>query len=688
MNPASYWAILKVAIGLGAVIFVHELGHFLLAKACGVKCDKFYVGFDVPIKMFGQTILPAKLIHWKWGETEYGIGAIPLGGYVKMMGQDDNPGNIEEQVKESLTDGESTESAFLPSGLVDQTKLDPRSYLAKSVVQRMMIISAGVIFNLIFAVIFATVAFKSGVDYQPAMVGNVIGSGPAWVNDLAGADVTRIGDQKVEGYFPYMEMAESIVFNSSSSTGTVDLEYIPYGQNSTTVASMSGEKGLVRDLADLPFIGVSPPMKPVVGDPGAIEGEPAENANPPFEVGDKIISINDTPIETDIDLRTVLARDADLPAEFVLERKDGQQVTTTVEPKKMKRLGFELKWMPITHIQVNSPAMEAGIQVGDEVVSIDGEPRGDILTVDKRMMPFAKTGKVVEVIVNRNGDEQKLELVPTIPKTLSVVGPNRAFAIDTLGIALPVEHVIENIVPGSSAEKEGLKPGDKLLSVEWILSDEQRSNARYSDLKKRPKSNFELDKVNWPEVAQNLQSIEAGTKLKFTYTRKEVESQVTLENEESDAYFDNRRGIALTFLKKHYVASTWGEAFQYGYKQVGKDMTRVLKTLAKLVKGEISAKNLGGPGTIAMVATSEASEGTSRLLLFLTFLSANLAIVNFLPIPVLDGGHMMFLAYEGAFKRPVSERVQMVLTYSGLIIILGLMLFVLTLDATRIWGMF
>ncbi|MEM7783100.1 MAG: site-2 protease family protein, partial [Planctomycetota bacterium] len=290
MNSASYWAILKVAIGLGAVIFVHELGHFLLAKACGVKCDKFYVGFDVPIKLFGQTILPAKLIHWKWGETEYGIGAIPLGGYVKMMGQDDNPGNIEEQVKESLTDGESTESAFLPSGLVDQTKLDPRSYLAKSVVQRMMIISAGVIFNLIFAVIFATVAFKSGVDYQPAMVGNVIGSGPAWVNDLAGADVTKIGDQKVEGYFPYMEMAESIVFNSSSSTGTVELEYIPYGQNSTTVASMSGEKGLVRDLADLPFIGVSPPMKPVVGDPGAIEGEPAERANPPFEVGDKIIS--------------------------------------------------------------------------------------------------------------------------------------------------------------------------------------------------------------------------------------------------------------------------------------------------------------------------------------------------------------------------------------------------------------
>ena len=57
LQPSNWWAIFQVLIGLGAVIFVHELGHFLLAKACGVKCDKFYVGFDVPIKLFGQTII-------------------------------------------------------------------------------------------------------------------------------------------------------------------------------------------------------------------------------------------------------------------------------------------------------------------------------------------------------------------------------------------------------------------------------------------------------------------------------------------------------------------------------------------------------------------------------------------------------------------------------------------------------
>ena len=90
LDPYSWWAIGKVILGLGMVIFVHELGHFLLAKACGVKCEKFYVGFDVAdIKIGDRVVIPRALIKFKWGETEYGIGILPLGGYVKMLGQED-----------------------------------------------------------------------------------------------------------------------------------------------------------------------------------------------------------------------------------------------------------------------------------------------------------------------------------------------------------------------------------------------------------------------------------------------------------------------------------------------------------------------------------------------------------------------------------------------------------------------
>ncbi|MFP6575694.1 MAG: site-2 protease family protein, partial [Pirellulaceae bacterium] len=180
---ALFWTILKVAGGLGFVIFVHELGHFLVAKACGVKCEKFYVGFDVPIKI-GPLRLPRTLCKFQRGETEYGIGIIPLGGYVKMLGQDDNPANYQKEAERIrvANDGESaqadeatpettqqtTETATVgvepntgPStdvesaGSEDQEGseliLDPRSFPAKNVPQRMAIISAGVVMNLIFA---------------------------------------------------------------------------------------------------------------------------------------------------------------------------------------------------------------------------------------------------------------------------------------------------------------------------------------------------------------------------------------------------------------------------------------------------------------------------------------------------------------------------------------------------------
>ena len=68
LNPKSWWAMAQVILGLGFVIFVHELGHFLAAKSCGVKCEKFYVGFDAfDIKIGDRVIIPKSLVKWQWG---------------------------------------------------------------------------------------------------------------------------------------------------------------------------------------------------------------------------------------------------------------------------------------------------------------------------------------------------------------------------------------------------------------------------------------------------------------------------------------------------------------------------------------------------------------------------------------------------------------------------------------------
>jgi regulator of sigma E protease len=119
-----------------------------------------------------------KLAKFQWGETEYGIGILPLGGYVKMLGQDDNPANAaQERERSRAQTGHQGAAGVASTGAAaapgNTPALDPRSYMAKSVPQRMAIISAGVIMNLIFAVIMAVAAYSMGVREVACGLGRV-----------------------------------------------------------------------------------------------------------------------------------------------------------------------------------------------------------------------------------------------------------------------------------------------------------------------------------------------------------------------------------------------------------------------------------------------------------------------------------------------------------------------------------
>src|SRR5262249_42970892 len=153
--------IAKVVFGLGLVIFIHELGHFLAAKWCDVHVQTFSIGFGPPF---------LGICSYKWGETTYKIGWIPLGGFVKMVGEG----------------GENEENTE-----------DPRSYKNKRVWQRMIIISAGVAMNMLLALIcYMIVLMTHGEDRAVGVVGNVAPGGPAWKKGLRpGTLIQRIGDR-------------------------------------------------------------------------------------------------------------------------------------------------------------------------------------------------------------------------------------------------------------------------------------------------------------------------------------------------------------------------------------------------------------------------------------------------------------------------------------------------------------
>jgi regulator of sigma E protease len=115
-------------------------------------------------------------------------------------------------------------------------------------------------------------------------------------------------------------------------------------------------------------------------------------------------------------------------------------------------------------------------------------------------------------------------------------------------------------------------------------------------------------------------------------------------------------------------------------------INKTYQGLKSMITGRISfQKSVSGPITIAAAAQHFAGKDLVSFLLFLGLISVNLAVVNFLPIPVLDGGHMVFLIYEKVRGKPASERVREVLTYAGVALIISLMLVVSFLDVKRLW---
>jgi regulator of sigma E protease len=132
------------------------------------------------------------------------------------------------------------------------------------------------------------------------------------------------------------------------------------------------------------------------------------------------------------------------------------------------------------------------------------------------------------------------------------------------------------------------------------------------------------------------------------------------------------------------TAGSLGEAAALGVRESKRRLGEVFRFLKMLVGGRVSADQVGGPIRIFQVAGSEAERGVSAQLLFLTMLSMNLAVLNFLPIPVLDGGHMMFLIAEAVMGRRVNEELEMRLTLLGGLMLLALMVFVFFNDLINI----
>ena len=156
-----------------------------------------------------------------------------------------------------------------------------------------------------------------------------------------------------------------------------------------------------------------------------------------------------------------------------------------------------------------------------------------------------------------------------------------------------------------------------------------------------------------------------------------------MEPQEDLVWCNPERGLIFEPISVDLKATSVAEAIELGGRETI-DATAMVFTVLRKLGTQIPLNSVAGPLGIFEVTYRATQEGISHLLLLLTMLSANLAVLNFLPIPVLDGGHMVFLAYEGIRRKPANESVQLALTYVGLVFILGLMVLVLGHDIWRL----
>ncbi|HEY5314424.1 MAG TPA: PDZ domain-containing protein, partial [Pirellulales bacterium] len=384
----------------------------------GVKCEKFFLGFDI----YGL-----KFFSHRWGETEYGIGILPLGGYVKMLGQDDNPSNSADERERSLQEPEV---------------LDPRSYPAQSVPKRMAIISAGVIMNVIFAFVLAAIAYSMGLKETPCRVGTVIPGQAAWQAGLLPGDtILEIGDQHVTRF---RDLMNGVVLSSGAVRFVIERQGVK--EPITVMITPDDTKGR-------PTIGVTSPLVTTLaaGEPLSTDWNKALAAE--LKPKDHVVAVDGQPVDSYLALNELLDHQVNEPVKLTILRdekpaknvkstgKQESRLTVTVPPRPMLELGVVMRAGKISALRAGGPAAAAGVRVGDRLIKVDGEPVGDPMRLPERLA--RKAGQTVKLTLERNSQPVELEI-----KQLSkfVFSPSyfedEPIDLPTLGIAYPIENEV------------------------------------------------------------------------------------------------------------------------------------------------------------------------------------------------------------------------------------------------------
>jgi regulator of sigma E protease len=307
----------------------------------------------------------------------------------------------------------------------------------------------------------------------------------------------------------------------------------------------------------------------------------------------------------------------------------------------------------------DSPAARAGLMVGDQIKKIDGR---DIATRVELLDAAAKgKGAAMTLEILRDGRPQTLSVTP-----IAAPGQNQKNDDPTYYLGIEeIPPIVNEVVTGKPAAAAGMKEGDRVLSIDgnaihtWtqmtaLVKDNPGKMLQVDVLREGHRVSLSVTPA--AETATvNGQSVQVG-KIGIAGPDR---SLMRSENPLMAVY----NGAEATWK--------WTELTVVG--------------LYKMIVGDISSKNIGGPLTIAKISGEAAAQGPANVIFLIALLSINLGVLNLLPIPILDGGHLLFFLIEGILRKPLGERQREVAQQVGLVLLVGVMIFAFWNDLERIF---
>lgn len=663
---------LLVLVCVGLIIISHEFGHFITAKLMDMNVQAFSIGFPPTLIGIKRTekgcrlrILPwlfkketddlsqeesdgGRITYYagkggKGGDTEFRIGLIPFGGYVKILGQEDIG-----EVKESD---------------------DPRSYSNKPVWKRFAVVVMGVVFNTIFAIALFILIFGIGMRLPPPVVGEVEPNTPAAKAGLAAGDeIIEIGGKSSFLDFSDIMMAAAL----SGRNQNVSMKVL---HKDGTIGQYSIEPNKIDKSAGYRQFGIEPPISLNVD----IQ---KQDANVIFEQtglkpSDKVVSVDGKPVKTYWQLNRIVSDIFEPTVTLGVERVsevNGIKETSLVDCNVPLAFNSSSKQITskydigniytlVPRLKVTGTGNEKDnkFKKGDCIVKVDDVNDPDFSQlVDVVEAHLNKQLQVTVLRLDTEGVEQKV-LLTVIPRY------NKNIKRASLDIALRLDW--DRAVVAETVE---IPDGPKGLAIPkgaTITAVNGQVVSNYYDIARIAAANTNKElKFDWIKGLA-----ESGSAVWSVQDWKNISP---VRPSISAALFEQ--------ITRLYKAKNIIQAVEMGYKRTWTFILQSYLSIGRIAEGLVGPKELSGPLGIAVMSYKVVSTYSFLdIAYFLALLNACIAALNILPLLPFDGGLALFLLIEKLKGSPVSARIQNALVMTGWVLILALFLYVTYNDFVR-----